>query len=56
MATLERAISVATRAHEGQVDKGGADYILHPLRVMARVHTPEQRIVAVCTMCWKTPL
>lgn len=47
MATLERAISVATRAHEGQVDKGGADYILHPLRVMARVHTPEQRIVAV---------
>lgn len=47
MATLERAISVATRAHEGQVDKGGADYILHPLRVMERVHTPEQRIVAV---------
>ncbi|MDH0303425.1 MULTISPECIES: GTP pyrophosphokinase [unclassified Pseudomonas] len=47
MATLERAIAVATRAHDGQYDKGGAAYILHPLRVMARVVTPEQRIVAV---------
>lgn len=47
MATLERAIALATRAHEGQYDKGGAAYILHPLRVMARVTTPEQRIVAV---------
>ncbi|WP_449432276.1 GTP pyrophosphokinase [Pseudomonas putida] len=47
MSTLERAIAVATRAHEGQYDKGGAAYILHPLRVMKRVFTPEQQIVAV---------
>lgn len=47
MSTLERAIAVAARAHEGQCDKGGAAYILHPLRVMMRVATPEQRIVAV---------
>lgn len=47
MSTLERAIAVATKAHEGQFDKGGVAYILHPLRVMARVTTPEQRIVAV---------
>ncbi|MFJ9993500.1 GTP pyrophosphokinase [Pseudomonas putida] len=47
MSNLERAIVVATRAHEGQIDKGGAAYILHPLRVMERVSTPEQRIVAV---------
>ncbi|EKT4465548.1 GTP pyrophosphokinase [Pseudomonas juntendi] len=47
MSTLERAIAMATKAHEGQFDKGGAAYILHPLRVMARVTTPEQRIVAV---------
>lgn len=47
MSTLERAIAVATKAHEGQYDKGGAAYILHPLRVMMRVSTPEQRIVAV---------
>ena len=47
MSSLERAILLAARAHAGQLDKGGADYILHPLRVMARVSTPEQRIVAV---------
>ncbi|VVP68838.1 hypothetical protein PS910_00444 [Pseudomonas fluorescens] len=47
MSTLERAIAVAARAHEGQRDKGGSAYILHPLRVMMRVQTAEQRIVAV---------
>lgn len=47
MSTLERAIAVAAKAHEGQHDKGGTAYILHPLRVMLRVHTTEQRIVAV---------
>ena len=47
MSTLERAIAVAARAHEGYRDKVGAAYILHPLRVMLRVSTTEQRIVAV---------
>ncbi|MCY1416766.1 Bifunctional (p)ppGpp synthase/hydrolase relA [compost metagenome] len=47
MSTLERAIAVAARAHEGQRDKAGVAYILHPLRVMLRVDTTEQRIVAV---------
>ncbi|WP_347927302.1 HD domain-containing protein [Pseudomonas helvetica] len=45
--TLERAIAIAAAAHEGQVDKGGAPYILHPLKVMLRVDTLEERIVAV---------
>ncbi|MBB3238857.1 (p)ppGpp synthase/HD superfamily hydrolase [Pseudomonas sp. Tn43] len=45
--TLERAIAIAAAAHEGQVDKGGAPYILHPLSVMLRVNTLEERIVAV---------
>ncbi|MGE8481305.1 HD domain-containing protein [Pseudomonas sp. FP1740] len=45
--TLERAIAIAATAHEGQVDKGGAPYILHPLKVMLRVNTLEERIVAV---------
>ena len=45
--TLERAIAIAAAAHEGQVDKGGAPYILHPLKVMQRVNTLEERIVAV---------
>lgn len=47
MATLERAIQIATEAHAGQVDKGGAPYILHPLRVMLAMSTDEERIVAV---------
>lgn len=45
--TLERAIAIAAKAHAGQVDKGGAPYILHPLKVMLRMSTLEQRIVAV---------
>ena len=45
--TLERAIAIAASAHEGQVDKGGTPYILHPLKVMLRVNTLEERIVAV---------
>lgn len=45
--TLERAIAIAATAHAGQVDKGGAPYILHPLKVMLRMTSLEQRIVAV---------
>ncbi len=45
--SLERAIAIAATAHAGQVDKGGAPYILHPLKVMLRMTTLEQRIVAV---------
>ena len=47
MATLERAIELAARAHAGQVDKAGAPYILHPLRLLLAVRTPEQRLAAV---------
>lgn len=47
MSTLERAIAIAAEAHAGQLDKAGAPYVLHPLRVMLRVSTPEARIVAV---------
>lgn len=47
MATLEQAISLAAKQHEGQVDKANAPYILHPLRVMLNVPTIEHKIVAV---------
>jgi (p)ppGpp synthase/HD superfamily hydrolase len=47
MATLERAIAIAARAHEGQVDKAGMPYVLHPLRMMLSVDTPEARMAAV---------
>jgi (p)ppGpp synthase/HD superfamily hydrolase len=38
MEKLSEAISVATLAHEGQFDKAGMPYILHPFRVMQRLH------------------
>jgi len=47
VSTLEHAIALAARAHAGQVDKAGAPYILHPLRMALRLTDPEERIVAV---------
>lgn len=44
---LEEAISIAVLTHKGQTDKAGQPYILHPLRVMMRLHTTEERIVAI---------
>ena len=47
MATLEEAIRLAVQAHQGQKDKAGAPYILHPLRVMLRMSSDVERMVAV---------
>jgi (p)ppGpp synthase/HD superfamily hydrolase len=44
---LERAIEIAKQAHAGQKDKAGADYIGHPLRVMASMNTLTEQITAV---------
>ena len=51
MSAIDKAIALALNAHEGQVDKGGAPYILHPLRVMATVEQmcpdcPEEVLLA----------
>ncbi|PYN48952.1 MAG: GTP pyrophosphokinase [Candidatus Rokuibacteriota bacterium] len=47
MSTLERAIQIAASAHQRQFDKGGSPYFLHPLRVMLRLKSEPDRIVAV---------
>ena len=47
MATLDKAITFATRKHTGQVDKAGQPYILHPLRLMLKMKHETQQIVAV---------
>ncbi|MBN7576128.1 MULTISPECIES: HD domain-containing protein [Clostridium] len=44
---LEKAIRIAAKAHEGQVDKGGKPYILHPLRLMLSRTSQEEMICAV---------
>jgi len=44
---LEDAIAHAATAHREQWDLGGLPYILHPLRVMMKVETNEERMAAV---------
>ena len=44
---IERAIQIAVAAHAGIKDKGGKPYILHPIKVMMRVETEEEQIVAI---------
>lgn len=55
MSSLENAIRIAASAHAGQTDKAGAPYILHPLRVMLRVSTAEERMAAVLHDVGRTP-
>ncbi|HEV7651288.1 MAG TPA: HD domain-containing protein [Actinophytocola sp.] len=45
--TLDDAIQLARRAHEGQLDKSGRPYIAHPLRVMGRLKDEHERMAAV---------
>jgi hypothetical protein len=47
VSTLEHAIALAAKAHEGQTDKADAPYILHPLRMMLRLSSLEEQITAV---------
>ncbi|MFJ5992137.1 phosphohydrolase [Lentzea sp. NPDC092896] len=47
MFTLEDAITIATAAHDGQVDKSGRPYIGHPLRVMAAMTGEHEQMAAV---------
>ena len=44
---LGKAARIAATAHENQVDKAGEAYILHPLRLMARARTDEERTIAL---------
>jgi (p)ppGpp synthase/HD superfamily hydrolase len=45
--TVADAVALAAEMHRDAVDKAGAPYILHPLRVMLAMTTDEARRVAV---------
>ena len=44
---FEIALQIALQAHQAQKDRYGEPYILHPLRVMSRLGTIEEKIVAL---------
>lgn len=44
---MEKALILAAKGHTGQVDKGGAPYILHPIRVMLACEGEKEKIVAL---------
>ncbi|HEK9596495.1 TPA: HD domain-containing protein, partial [Streptococcus equi subsp. equi] len=46
MSIVELAFRVAKKAHLGQVDKAGVDYIKHPITVASFVKTDEEKATA----------
>lgn len=47
---LSIAIAMSARGHEQQLDKGGAPYILHPIRVMQRLRTDDYELMAIAVL------
>lgn len=43
----EKAMQIAIKVHKGQLDKGGNDYINHPVRVERMCTCQEDRLVAL---------
>ena len=44
---INTAVRIAVSKHEGQVDKQGMPYILHPMAVASMVSTPVQKCAAL---------
>lgn len=44
---LSRMLLLATNRHDGQFDKGGNPYILHPLKVMHYLKTDDEELMCI---------
>ena len=44
---FNKAITLACKAHQGQSSTNGEPYILHPLRLLVKAKSNEERIIAV---------
>ncbi|MBW1971035.1 MAG: GTP pyrophosphokinase [Deltaproteobacteria bacterium] len=47
MNLIEKSLEIALQAYSGKTDKAGRPYILHPLRLMAKMETDDERSVAL---------
>jgi (p)ppGpp synthase/HD superfamily hydrolase len=47
MSLLARAIAIAAQAHVDQREKSGAPYIMHPIRLMLRMNSETEMMVAI---------
>lgn len=47
---LAKAIQIAVNAHQGQYDKGGNAYILHPLKVMHYLNTNDAELQCIAVL------
>jgi len=47
MNSLQKALQIAKKAHKGQYDKAGHDYISHPLRITSKLDDKKMKIVAI---------
>ncbi len=47
---LAQAIKIAVDAHNGQFDKGGNAYILHPLKVMHYLKSDDEELQAIAVL------
>jgi len=44
---LSKMILIATNAHDGQFDRGGTPYILHPMKVMHYLKTDDEELQCI---------
>lgn len=47
MDMIRKALEIAIKAHKGAVDKGGVEYIYHPITVALKCTTDDEKVVAL---------